>query len=85
MNPELAPFGDILWRSQAVPLSDVLATVEEAYTRFYDPSRLKRVLARVPSRERRYITASYVQLRSDRPKSWGLDRAETLHGEQTAA
>jgi hypothetical protein len=84
-NPDLAPFGDVLWRSEVLSLSDVLSKVEDAYSRFYDGRRLTRVLSRVPPRERDSVTASYARLRSERPASWHLERAGDPHPDRYAA
>lgn len=70
LNAELAPFGDILWRSGELPLQRILDAVGSAYERFYSKERLARVVVRVPEHEREAIKDAYVQLRRERARSW---------------
>jgi len=74
LDPELAPFGDILWRSPELPMAAILDSVTDAYKRFYSRRRLARVTARLPLSERAAVIEAYRRLRSERPHSWDADR-----------
>lgn len=76
-DSEMAPFGDILWRSESLPLSDVLGSVSRAYGRFYSEDRLRRVSERLPGGERDAVTEAYRTLRLERGRSWHPDRANS--------
>jgi hypothetical protein len=67
---DLAPFGDILWRSQELPLERVIEAVDSAYDRFYATSRLVNVARRALEGERDAIAAAYERLRLERAGSW---------------
>jgi radical SAM superfamily enzyme YgiQ (UPF0313 family) len=74
LDPDLAPRGDILWRSNDLPLPLILERIAEAYRLFYAEHRLVKVL--LANREpaaRNMITAAYGLLREDRALSWHLD------------
>jgi anaerobic magnesium-protoporphyrin IX monomethyl ester cyclase len=73
---DLAPFGDILWRSDELPLRTILDAVASAYERFYDARRLARVTARAPADERDHLAQSYAQLGRERGRSWDV-RSDT--------
>jgi hypothetical protein len=75
-EPDLAPFGDILWRSELLPLEAILESVNSAYKRFYNDARLGRVVARLPEPERAAITNAYDHLRSERARSWDAARSD---------
>lgn len=75
IDSELAPFGDILWRSDQLPLDRILQRVSAAYSQFYSEARLQRLLARVPKDEREAVNRAYSTLRTERSKSWTSDRA----------
>jgi anaerobic magnesium-protoporphyrin IX monomethyl ester cyclase len=70
LDQALAPFGDILWRSPALPLPAILDGVQVAYTDFYSDARLARVVARLPESERSAVSDAYVRLRTERGHSW---------------
>jgi radical SAM superfamily enzyme YgiQ (UPF0313 family) len=70
LNEGLAPLGDILWRSEMLPLTDILDAVHHAYREFYTDDRLERVLAKLPPAEHEATRASYRVLAQDRGRSW---------------
>lgn len=70
LNPEIAPLGDILWRTRELPLDTILDSVAKAYRGFYTEQRLQGVLAKVPSVEKQVIRESYKILVDDRARSW---------------
>lgn len=70
LDAEMAPLGDILWRSESTSLNTILAAVEDAYSRFYNQARLERTLARVPELERETVRETYGVLLKDRARSW---------------
>jgi anaerobic magnesium-protoporphyrin IX monomethyl ester cyclase len=70
LNHEIAPLGDILWRSADVPLDAILAAVKDGYGRFYDQTRLERILEKLPESERHGVQESYQVLAHDRARSW---------------
>lgn len=75
LDDELAPFGDILWRSPELPIEAILESVKVAYEQFYTPERLARVTGRLPESERGAVSEAYARLRTERPHSWDADRA----------
>lgn len=70
LSEEWAPWGDILWRSDDVPLAMILQTVQDAYQAFYSPERLQDALKRTPDDQQDTLRRSYVALRTERPASW---------------
>lgn len=70
LDAEMAPLGDILWRSEDTSLNTILDAVEDAYNRFYTPARLERTLARLPEPERETVRETYGILLKDRARSW---------------
>ena len=75
LDIELAPMGDVLWRSPGVPLDRILGTVQEGYRTFYTEDRLRIVANRLPAAERGPLADSYRRLATERPLSWtGLSR-----------
>lgn len=70
LDTELAPMGDILWRSAAVPLDRILETVQQGYKAFYTENRLRTVASRLPATEQGPLADSYHRLANDRPLSW---------------
>jgi len=75
LNRELAPWGDILWRSAELPLSLILGEIRAAYSQFYTQDRLDRVCERMPDLDRASLTAAYRMLANERAPDWpGRDR-----------
>lgn len=72
---ELAPFGDILWRSETLPLGTILEAISAAYTEFYSEARLEQVCERLPAGERAAVSDAYLRLRSERAGSWEPSQA----------
>jgi radical SAM superfamily enzyme YgiQ (UPF0313 family) len=70
LDDELAPFGDILWRSPQVSIEQIAHMLHGAYNSFYSEERLKRVLERTPPEEHSALKASYQRLRDSRARSW---------------
>jgi radical SAM superfamily enzyme len=70
LDEDVAPCGDILWRSEEMPLSRILESVEQAYRRFYTTERLGRTLERLPENEKETVQHSYDVLSNDRAQSW---------------
>jgi radical SAM superfamily enzyme YgiQ (UPF0313 family) len=66
LDPEWAPQGDILWRSQSLPLSHIAEAVATAYREFYTSARLEGVLSRVPPEECDAVRAAYALLSATR-------------------
>jgi radical SAM superfamily enzyme YgiQ (UPF0313 family) len=75
-DPDLAPFGDILWRSAELPLELIVDAVDGAYSRFYADPRLRRVRERVLAPERGAVVGAYERLRAERASSWQTASAE---------
>ena len=59
LDPGVAPYGDILWRSENLPLDVILRHVRRAYAAFYCGDRLARVLQALPSPEVPRVEAAY--------------------------
>jgi hypothetical protein len=70
LNPEYAPAGDILWRSEELPLLATQLAMDQAYRRFYTSDRLTRVLAAAPEHERSGIATAYELLAKGRSQSY---------------
>jgi anaerobic magnesium-protoporphyrin IX monomethyl ester cyclase len=70
LSPDLAPFGDLLWQTEEIKLSDVLAVVDAGYREFYTDQRLNRATRTANAAERAGIRAAYEQLRTERSSSW---------------
>jgi hypothetical protein len=70
LDAEMAPLGDILWRSEDTALHTILDAVGDAYSRFYTQERLERTLARLPEPERETVRETYGILLKDRARSW---------------
>jgi hypothetical protein len=70
LDQELAPLGDILWRSSDLPLDTILDAVADAYRRFYTVERLEQVSKRLSESERAVLADSYRILAQDRACSW---------------
>jgi radical SAM superfamily enzyme YgiQ (UPF0313 family) len=75
LNEDLAPLGDILYRSTELPLEVILEKVQDAYRAFYTEERLSRVLTRLPRDEHENTNMSYRLLAEDRARSW-TDRSD---------
>ena len=73
LDEELAPFGDILWRSPDLSLSSIIKGVDQAYSTFYATERLAKVLSRAPESERGELRESYRILAHERAHSWDTD------------
>jgi anaerobic magnesium-protoporphyrin IX monomethyl ester cyclase len=69
-DPDLAPFGDILWRSDDLPLERVIEAVDLAYDRFYSTSRLVNAVGRALESERHGVAVAYERLSRERATSW---------------
>ncbi len=76
LDPQWAPRGDILWRSDEVPLAMVGDAAERGYERFYDEARLAALLPRLPVPERRAAALAYERLAADRGASLTAAPAE---------
>ena len=70
LDAELAPRGDILWRSRELPLKLILESIRIAYGSFYTTERLSSLLTKVPPAEAGTVQASYRTLARDRGLSW---------------
>jgi len=70
LDGTVAPFGDILWRSDDVPTDEIARALHFAYESFYSDARLERSVGRSPHGEHEMIGDSYRRLRSSRALSW---------------
>jgi radical SAM superfamily enzyme YgiQ (UPF0313 family) len=70
IDSALAPFGDILWRSEDVPIDEIVRALHFAYESFYSDKRLEQAIMRSPIDEREMIRESYIRLRNSRALSW---------------
>jgi len=70
LDDELAPFGDILWRSHDVSLNEIATSLHSAYERFYSSDRLGQAISTSPETEHQMIRDSYQKLRTSRALSW---------------
>jgi anaerobic magnesium-protoporphyrin IX monomethyl ester cyclase len=76
LDHKTAPFGEILWRSDELPLQLIVARVREAYHGFYTRERCDTTLRKVNIAARHSIEASYQLLEQERASSWLLPPPE---------
>lgn len=69
LDKHLAPRGDLLWRSESVPVELIRESVLLAYERFYSDVRLGDVLRRAPVTEHIAIEDGYALLARSRAES----------------
>jgi anaerobic magnesium-protoporphyrin IX monomethyl ester cyclase len=70
LDRQMAPMGDILWRSSDLPLDKIFDGILRGYHDFYTQERLKRVAGRFPDAEKTILKDAYKVLLEQRPRSW---------------
>jgi anaerobic magnesium-protoporphyrin IX monomethyl ester cyclase len=78
LDEELSPMGDILWRSDELPLSAILELVEVAYREFYSRERLAVLSRKLPVEEMSFVDSTYRLLARERARSWSNISEQTV-------
>lgn len=70
LNSEIAPLGDILWRSVDISIENILESVSKGYKQFYSHDRLQRVIRKHTEVEKQTLVDYYDSLAHERAYSW---------------